>query len=127
MMQNSTSTLAGQRRVISSVPYEDKALAVDEIADGYRNSGDYSGAIWFYSEALAIRRRRLEKRKDSSEIVDVGRTLSNIAQLRRERREFEAAKILFDEAKQLYTSVGLSVGHPFYRDLAQEIEVMRKM
>lgn len=91
------------------------------------------GAIWFYSEALAIRRRRVEarqlsgERQDGSEVVDVGRTLSNIAKLRLSAREFGAAKILFDEAKQLYKSVGLSASHPFYRDLAQEIEAMRKM
>jgi len=133
LMQNATATLAGQRREISSIPYNDKALAIDEIADGYKFKGDYCGAIWFYSEALAIRRRRAEHklssggRKDTSEIVDVGRTISNIAQLRRERREFGAAKILFDEAKILFRSVGLSSSHPFYRDLVQEIEVMRKM
>ena len=133
LMQNATSTLAGQRREISSVSYTDKALAIDEIADDYRNKGDHTGAIWFYSEALVIRRNRLEQKlkngdkKDSSEVVDVGKTLTNIAALRRERREFGAAKILFDEAKQLYRGVGLSVDHPFYRDLAQEIEVMRKM
>ena len=133
LMQNATSTLAGQRRELSSVPYVDKALAIDELADSYKNTGDTSGAIWFYSEALAIRRGRAEQklaasgRRDSSELVDIGRTISNIAQLRRDRREFGAATILFDEAKQLYRSVGLSNTHPFYRDLAQEMEVLRKM
>ena len=133
LIQNATPTLAGQRRELSSLPYSDKALAIDEIADAYRNKGDYTGAIWFYSEALNLRRVRLEhnsrssRQGDSSEMVDVGRTLSNIAALRRERREFGAAKILFNEAKQLYKCVGLSVGHPFYRDLTKEIEVMRKM
>ena len=130
-MQNATSTLAGQRREISSVPYEDKALAIDELADAYKNKGDYSGAIWFYSEALTLRRRKVDQLSGSGlrggETVDIGRTLSNIAQIHRERREFGAAKILFDEARELYISVGLSTGHPFYRDLAQEIEVMRKM
>ena len=133
LIQTATTTLAGQRREISSVPYVDKALAIDEIADAYRNKMDYSGAIWFYSEALVIRRRRAEQRlsssgrRDSSELVDIGRTISNIAQLRRDRREFGAAKVLFDEVKQLYRSVGLSTSHPFYRDLSMEIEVMRKM
>merc|ERR1712127_585694 len=132
-MQNATSTLAGQRREISSVAYVDKALAVDEVADAYKSSGDYAGAIWFYSEALALRRRKVEQLSfsgndgaRSGEIVDVGRTISNIAQLRRERREFGAAKILFEEARELYQSVGLSANHPFYRDLSHEIEVMRK-
>ncbi len=133
LMQNATSTLAAQRRQISSVPYVDKALAIDEIADAYRNKGDYTGAIWCYTEALATRRRRIERRqssgerRDSSEIVDVGRTISNIAQLRRQRREFGAAKILFDEVKELYRSVGLSTSHPFFMDLASEIEVMQNM
>ena len=133
LIQTATTTLAGQRREISSIPYVDKALAIDEIADAYRNKMDYSGAIWFYSEALVIRRRRAEQRlsssgrRDSSELVDIGRTISNIAQLRRDRREFGAAKVLFDEVKQLYRSVGLSTSHPFYRDLSMEIEVMRKM
>ena len=132
-MQNATSTLAAQRREISSVPYVDKALAIDEIADAYRNKGDYSTAIWCYTEALATRRRRIKRRqslgerRDSSEIVDVGRTISNIAQLRRQRREFGAAKILFDEVKGLYRSVGLSTSHPFFMDLASEIEVMQNM
>lgn len=140
LMQNATSTLAGQRRELSpSVPCCDsKALAIDELADSYRNKGDTSEAIWFYSEALAIRRKNVEQitllsggcgsgGKREGEIVDVGRTLSNLAQLRRERREFGAAKILYDEARLLYTSVGLSLNHPFYKDLVQEIEVMRKM
>ena len=132
LMQNASSTLAGQRREISHVPlFDDKALAVDEIADEYRNKGDFSSAIWFYSEALAIRQRRVEQLgydgMRESEVVDVGRTISNIAQLRRDRREFSAAKILFDEARELYKSVGLSATHPFARDLSQEIETMRKM
>ena len=129
MVQHATSTLAGQRREISGIQGKEKALACDEIADAYKNSGDFSGAIWFYSEALYIRRRKAEKlvggRKDS-EMVDIGRTISNIAQLRRHRREYEAAKILFDEARQVYQNIGLSPNHPFYKDLTQEIEAMRK-
>ena len=107
--------------------------SIDKVADSYRNKGDYTGAIWFYSEALAMRRRRLEQKsrnsgkRDSSEVLDIGRTLTSIAVLRRERREFGAAKILFDEVKELYKSVGLTADHPFYRDLTQDIDVMRKM
>ncbi|KAL9181609.1 hypothetical protein ACHAXT_010414 [Thalassiosira profunda] len=130
LMQTATSTLAGQRRELSSAAYEDKALAVDELADACRNRGDLSEALWFYSEALDIRRRRVEQLsggRQAGEIVDVGRTVSNIAQLRCERREFGAAKILFDEAKQLYNDAGLATEHPFYQDLVQEIDVMRKM
>jgi len=132
LMQSATATLAGQRREISSVPYDDKALAIDEIADAYKNKGDSSGAIWFYTEALSIRRQRVDERllssgrRDSNELVDIGKTLSNIAQLRRERREFGAAKILFDEARKLYRSIGVSSDHPFYRDLMLQIEIMRK-
>ena len=132
LLQSATTTLAGQRLEISPVPYIDKALAIDEIANSYRNKGDCTASIWFYSEALIIRRKRVEQklrrgRRDSSEIVDVGRTVSNIAQLRRDMREFGAAKILFDEVKQLYRSVGLSPEHTFYKDLLDEIEVTRKM
>lgn len=134
LMQSATSTLAGQRREISSVPYVDIALAIDEIADAYKNRGDYTDAIWFYSEALELRRRKVEQLPSSSNsgtrdagIVDVGRSISNIGCLRRERREFGAAKILFEEARELYLSVGLATNHPFYRDLLHEIEVMRKM
>lgn len=133
LMQNATSTLAAQRREISSVPYIDKALALDEIADAYRNKGDDTEAIWYYSEALATRRRRVEQkqsldeRRDSNEIVDIGRTISNIAQLRRQRREFGVAQILFEEVKQLYRRVGLSPSHPFFMDLVQEIEIMQNM
>lgn len=133
LMQSATATLAGQRREISTVPYDDKALAIDEIADAYKNKDDSSGAIWFYTEALSIRRQRVDERllssgrRDSNELVDIGKTLSNIAQLKRERREFGAAKILFDEARQLYRSIGVSSDHPFYRDLMLQIEIMRKM
>lgn len=132
LVQSATSTLAGQRRELSSsVPYyADKALSIDELADSYRNKGDFSGAIWFYSEALAIRRKRLEQTMSGgqreTEIVDVGRTLCNLAKLRRERREFAAAQILFEEARLLYRSVCLSLDHPFHKDLVQDMEMMRK-
>ncbi|KAL7470606.1 hypothetical protein ACHAXS_010851 [Conticribra weissflogii] len=129
LMQKTSTTLASQRREISGVDYKERALACDELADTYRNSGDLSSAIWFYSEALNIRREKAVKlsgaRRDA-EIVDVGRTLSNIAHLRRQRREFEACKILLEEAKKLYTDIGLSPNHPFYKDLIQDMETMRK-
>jgi len=128
-MQNSSTTLASQRREISGIEYKERALACDELADTYRNSGDLSVAIWFYSEALTVRRDKVVKlsgaRKDA-EIVDVGRTLSNIAHLRRQRREFEACKILLEEAKKLYSDIGLSPNHPFYKDLIQDIETLRR-
>ncbi|KAL9180086.1 hypothetical protein ACHAXT_008056 [Thalassiosira profunda] len=130
LVQTATSTLAGQRRELSSAAYQDRALAVDELADACRNRGDLSEALWFYSEALDIRRGRVEQLsggRQAGEMVDVGRTVSNIAQLRCERREFGAAKILFDEAKQLYNDAGLATEHPFYQDLVQEIDAMRKM
>jgi len=129
LMQNSSTTLASQRREISGIEYKERALACDELADTYRNSGDLSVAIWFYSEALTVRRDKVVKlsgaRKDA-EIVDVGRTLSNIAHLRRQRREFEACKILLEEAKKLYSDIGLSPNHPFYKDLIQDIETLRR-
>lgn len=129
LMQNASSTLAGQRREISGFQYTDKSLACDEIADSYRNRNDSSSAIWFYSEALYLRRKKAARASDGlrdSELVDIGRTIANIAQLRVQRREYEAAKILFEEAKQVYRNVGLSASHPFYKDLLQQIETMRK-
>ncbi|KAL7550215.1 hypothetical protein ACHAWF_013450 [Thalassiosira exigua] len=131
LVQNATLTMAGQRHEISSLTNEDRVLAIDEIADACRNAGDGCGAIWFYSEALSIRRRRAENlpigsRRDS-EVIDVGKTVTTIASLRRDRREFAAAKILFDEARDLFRSVGLSTNHPFWKDLSHEIELMRKM
>ncbi|KAL7522283.1 hypothetical protein ACHAWX_006978 [Stephanocyclus meneghinianus] len=129
LMQNSSSTLASQRLEISEVKYVDKALACDEIADAYKNKDDISAAIWFYSEALSLRREKLQRASGSlkeSEMVDIGKTISTIAQLRLRRREFEAAKILFEEAKHFYKTVGLSSQHPFYRDLTGKIEELRK-
>jgi hypothetical protein len=61
-----------------------------------------------------------------SEMVDIGKTISTIAELRHRRREFEASKILFDEAKHFYKMVGLSEEHPFFRDLKDKIEVFRR-
>lgn len=132
LIQNATSTLAGQRCEVSAIPYQDKALAIDELAGGYRNSGDTSAAIWFYSEALDMRRRKVDELTslgivEDSEIVDVGRTLSNIAQLRRDRREFGAAKVLFDGARGCYRRVRLSPEHPFCRDLIHQVELMRRI
>merc|ERR1712176_791229 len=84
LMQNATSTLAGQRREIASAPYVvDRALAMDEITDAYKNRGAYTDAIWFYSEALEMRRRKVEQLSSLSnsstrnaDIVDVGRSIS---------------------------------------------------
>ncbi|KAL3798373.1 hypothetical protein HJC23_005026 [Cyclotella cryptica] len=129
LMQNTSSTLASQRLEISEVKYVDKALACDEIADAYKNKDDISAAIWFYSEALALRREKLKRASGGlkdSELVDIGKTISTIAQLRQRRREFEAAKILFEEAKHFYKTVGLSTQHPFYRDLTDKLEALRK-
>jgi tetratricopeptide (TPR) repeat protein len=129
LMQNTSSTLARQRMEISDFKYQDRALACDEIADAYKNKDDSIAAIWFYSEALSIRREELKTAKrglKDSYLVDIGKTISTIAELRQRRREFEAARILLDEAKQFYKSVGLSEEHPFYRDLTDKIESLRK-
>jgi tetratricopeptide (TPR) repeat protein len=129
LMQNTSSTLADQRRQLSDVKYLDKALACDEIADAYRNKDDLTAAIWFYSEALSLRREKVMRVSGSmkdSEMVDIGKTISTIAELRHRRREFEASKILFDEAKHFYKMVGLSEEHPFFRDLKDKIEVFRR-
>jgi tetratricopeptide (TPR) repeat protein len=130
LMQNSSSTLAGQRRELSEIIYNDRALACDEIADTYKNKDDSITAIWFYSEALSLRREKLKGLSSGgtrdSYLVDIGKTISVIAELRQKRREFEAAKILLDEARQFYKSVGLSEEHPFHRDLQDKIEALRK-
>ena len=129
LMQNTSSTLAGQRRDLSEIKYLDRALACDELGDSYRNKDDLASAIWFYSEALSYRRQKLTGAsgglKDSF-LVDIGKTISTIAELRMKRREFEATKILLDEAKAHYKSVGLSEDHPFFRDLTDKAEALRK-
>ena len=133
LIQNKTSTLAGQGRDTSNVRYDDRAVAIDEIADMYKNKGDYSGAIWFYTEALDLRRKKAQQLSGARnnayacEIVDVARTICNIAQMRTQRREFEAASILFDEAKHIYHTVGLPKDHPFNKDLLRSMSQMRKM
>lgn len=129
MMQNSLSTLAGQRAELSEIKYNDRALACDKIADAYKNKDDAIAAIWFYSEALSLRRQKLNRLSGGTRdsfLVDIGKTISTIAELRQKRREFEAAKILLDEAKIFYKSVGLAEEHPFYRDLQDKIEALRK-
>lgn len=129
LMQNTSSTLAGQRRDLSEIKYLDRALACDELGDSYSNKDDLASAIWFYSEALSYRREKLRGAsgglKDSY-LVDIGKTISTIAELRLKRREFEATKILLDEAKEHYISVGLSEDHPFFRDLADKAEALRR-
>ena len=129
LMQNASSTLAGQRREISEIKYLDRALACDELADCYKNKDDLITAIWFYSEALSIRRGKLDELSGSvrdSYVVDIGKTISTIAEMRLKRREFEATKILLDEAKSIYKAVRLSEEHPMYRDLTDKIETLRK-
>lgn len=129
LMQNASSTLAGQRRDISEIKYIDRALACDELADSYKNKDDLTTAIWFYSEALSVRRKKLDGLSGSvkdSYFVDIGKTISMIAEMRLKRREFEATKILLDEAKNIYKAVGLSEEHPMYRDLTDKIEALRK-
>lgn len=69
-------------------------------------------------EALSL---RCEKLKGLSS----GGTISTMAELRQKRREFEAAKILLDEARQFYKSVGLSEEHPFHRDLQDKIAIRK--
>ena len=131
LKQNKTSTLAGQGRDRPDVEYDDRALAVDEIANTYKNKGDYSGAIWLYTEALDIRRKRIETLSEEAqkacESVDIGKTICNIAQMRSLRGEFEAASILFDEVKHIYHAVRLPEEHPFYKDYVDQLNIMRKM
>lgn len=131
LRQNETSTLAGQGRDNPYVGYDDRALAVDEIANTYKNKRDYSGAIWLYTEALDIRRKRVETLFEEAqlacEFVDIGKTICNIAQMRSLRGEFEAASILFDEVKHIYHAVRLPEEHPFYKDYLDQLSVMRKM
>jgi hypothetical protein len=131
LIQNKTSTLAGQGRGISNVYYDDRAVAVDEIADMYKNKGDYSGAIWFYTEALDLRRRKAQTlsagAQKACESVDIARTICKIAQMRSLRGEFEAASILFDVVKRIYHSVRLPTDHPFYKDYTDQMSVMHKM
>jgi tetratricopeptide (TPR) repeat protein len=129
LMQNTSSTLASQRREISEFEYEDRALACDEIADAYKNKNDLNTAVWFYSEALSLRREMLKETsgglKDSY-LVDIGKTISTLADIYRNKREFEAEKILLQETKNIYESVGLNEEHPFYRDLSDKIDLLKR-
>ena len=131
LKQNKTSTLAGQVRDSPDVQYDDRALAVDEIANTYKNKGDYCGAIWLYTEALEIRRKKTltltEEAQKVCESVDIGKTICNIAQMRSLRGEFEAASILFDEVKQIYHAARLPEEHPLYKDYLDQLSIMRKM
>jgi len=127
LKENKTSTLAGQR----DFQHDDRAVAVDAIADTYQNKGDYSCAIWFYTEALEFRRKKAqmltEGAQKACESVDIARTICKIAQMRSLRGEFEAASILFDVVKRIYHSVQLPNDHPFYKDYLDQLSAMRKM
>lgn len=130
LIQNKTSTLAGQGQDTSNIKYDDRAVAIDEIADMYKNKGDFCGANWFYTEALDLRRRKTQQLSGSRkacEIVDIARTICNIAQMRTQCREFEAAGILFEEAKLIYHTVGMPRDHPFYKDYLKCVSQMRRM
>jgi hypothetical protein len=131
LIQNMTTTLAGQEgRDKFNSRYDDRAIAIDEIADMYKNRGDHSGAIWFYIEALDLRREKAQQlsgAQKACENVDIARTICNIAQMRCHRREFEAAGILFDEAKHIYHAAGLPRDHQFYKDYLDLVNHMRKM
>ena len=130
LIQNKTSTLAGQGQDTSNIQYDDRAVAIDEIADMYKNKGNFCGAIWFYTEALDLRRKKAQQLSGSQkacEIVDIARTICNIAQMRTQCREFEAASILFEEAKVLYHTVGMPRDHPFYKDYLKCVSQMRRM
>jgi len=131
LIQNKTSTLAGQGRDTSNVHYDDRAIVLDEIADMYKNRGDYSGAIWFYTEALDLRRTKAHAlsagARKACESVDIAKTICNIAQMRSLRGEFEAANILFDEVKHIYHSVRLPKDHPFYKEFLSHLNLFRKM
>lgn len=122
LIKNKTS-IVGQGQDISSVQYDDRAVAINEIADMYKNKGDYSGAIWFYTEALEIMRGK----SSQNESVNVGKMICNIAHMRSLRGEFEAASILFDEVKHIYHSAQLRKDHSFYKDYLSQLSIMRKM
>ncbi|KAL7491900.1 hypothetical protein ACHAWT_001149 [Skeletonema menzelii] len=125
-LKQNTPTIAGQGEDNPNAEYDDdRAVAIDEIAIAYKNKGDYSGAIWLYSEALDFRRKKTQTTRKS--IVDIGRTICSIAQMRSLRGEFEAAGVLFDEVDRIYNSVQLPQDNPFYKDYLDHLSCMRNM
>ena len=124
-LKQNTPTIAGQGEDNPNAEYDDRAVAIDEIAIAYKNKGDYSGAIWLYSEALDFRRKKTQTTRKS--IVDIGRTICSIAQMRSLRGEFEAAGVLFDEVDRIYNSVQLPRDNPVYKDYLDHLSCMRNM
>ena len=124
-LKRNTSTLAGEGQDNLHVEYDDRAVAIDEIANTYKNKGDYIGAIWLYTEALEFRRTKAQTTHKSA--VDIGRTICNIAQMRSLRGEFEAAAILFDEVDRIYNSGRLPEGDPVYNEYLDQLRSMRNM
>ena len=118
-LKQNTPTIAGQGEDNPNAEY------IDEIAIAYKNKGDYSGAIWLYSEALDFRRKKTQTTRKS--IVDIGRTICSIAQMRSLRGEFEAAGVLFDEVDRIYNSVQLPRDNPVYKDYLDHLSCMRNM
>ena len=117
--------IAGQGEDNTNAEYDDRAVAIDEIANAYKNKGDYSGAIWLYTEALEFRRKKAQATRKSA--VDIGKTICNIAQMRSLRGEFEAAGVLFDEVDRIYSSVQLSEDNPLYKEYLDQLSSMRNM
>ena len=131
-MQNKASNMVGQEQDNSNANHADRVVAVDKIADTYKSKGDYSSAIWFYTEALESRRKmadRLTLGQQASESVeiDIGRTICNIARMRCLRGEFQAAGILFDEVDLIYQFTNLRKDHPFYKEYLDQLSMMRNM
>ena len=92
----------------------DRTLVMDTKAQNEMESGDYDAAIETLTSILAIRRRRLTKKQRKHKGVQhfkekdaVARTLGNFATVLSRKGERKQAKMLFEEAIQLYKSNGL--------------------
>jgi tetratricopeptide (TPR) repeat protein len=110
----------------------DRTLEMDEKAQQQMEGGDYDAAIATLTSILAIRRRRLTKKqrkqKDAKQFKEkdaVARTLGNFATVLSMKGERKQAKMLFEEAIQLYKSNGMDSNDPVILDLVMELEQIR--
>jgi len=81
------------------------ALAVRHLGDAYRHAGQTSEAEACYVEALSIYRSR-----DDRNTLDLANAIRGYAVLKNETGSWQEAKLLWQEAHDLYLSVGVTAG-----------------
>ena len=81
------------------------AHAVRHLGDAYRHAGQTSESEACYVEALSIYRSR-----DDRKTLDLANAIRGYAVLKNETGNWEEAKLLWQEAHDLYLSVGVTAG-----------------